>query len=55
MDTLSLILFFLGLMFYPGSSAVILAYDVTRRDTLDTCLARDTALKEMEKGGKGTW
>ena len=55
MDTLSLTLFFLGLMFYPGSSAVILAYDVTRRDTLDTCLARDTALKEMEKGGKGTW
>ena len=50
MDTLSLILFFLGLMFYPGSSAVILAYDVTRRDTLDTCMTRDTVLKDMERG-----
>jgi len=41
----------LGLMFYPGSSAVILAYDLTRRDTLDTCMARDSALKEMDVGG----
>jgi GTPase SAR1 family protein len=37
-------------MFYPGSSAVILAYDVTRRDTLDTCIARDTELKDIERG-----
>ena len=41
-----------GLMFYPGSSAVILAYDITRRDTLDTCLARDSLLVDMDVGGR---
>jgi len=41
----------LGLMFYPGASAVILAYDMTRRDTLDTCMARDSLLKDMDVNG----
>ena len=41
-----------GLMFYPGSSAVILAYDITRRDTMDTCLARDSLLVDMEVDGR---
>ena len=29
---------------------MILAYDVTRRDTLDTCIARDTGLKDIQRG-----
>eukprot|EP00092_Neocalanus_flemingeri_P011683 GFUD01012593.1.p1 GENE.GFUD01012593.1~~GFUD01012593.1.p1 ORF type:complete len:291 (+),score=103.16 GFUD01012593.1:62-874(+) len=40
----------LGSMFYTGSSAVILAYDVTRRHTLATCVARDRVFQDMDQG-----
>jgi len=39
----------LGSMFYPGTSAVILAYDMTRRNTLDNCVARERVFREMSQ------
>jgi len=37
-------------MFYPGTSGVILAYDVTRRHTLHTCVGREEMFQDMVKG-----
>ena len=54
MFEICLLVFLLGLMFYPGSSAVILAYDVTRRHTLDSCVVRDSILQDMDRGAMGT-
>jgi len=37
-------------MFYPDTSAIILTYDVTNRSSLDTCIARDQSLLDIEQG-----